>query len=112
VPAKAIVLDSVTHLTPAHRGLAAVCASHGGVYAAACALHMGVGALILNDAGIGREGAGVAGLQTLAASDIPAACISHRSARIGDARRAMRYARGRYVGRGQAARTDRRPVLR
>ena len=56
-----LVLDSVTHLTEQHRGAAAHCASHGGVYAGYFAAKMGIGAVILNDAGIGREAAGLAG---------------------------------------------------
>ena len=55
-------------------------ARNAGYYAA----KMGVGAVILNDAGIGRERAGVAGLELLAGLGVPAAAVSHRSARIGD----------------------------
>ncbi len=79
-----VILDSVTHLTPDHRGRAAHCASHGGVYAGYCAASMGVGAVILNDAGIGREAAGLAGVKLLDQLGVPAATVSHRSARIGD----------------------------
>jgi hypothetical protein len=78
------VLDSVTHLKPEHRGGAVYCASHGGLYAAYCAAVSGVGAAILNDAGIGRQRAGVAGLDLLDGLGVPAATISHMSARIGD----------------------------
>ena len=78
------ILDSVTHLKPEHRGAAVYCASHGGAYAGYYAAKHGVGAVILNDAGIGREQAGVAGLGLLAALGVPAAAISHLTARIGD----------------------------
>jgi hypothetical protein len=77
------ILDSVTHLKPEHAGAAVVAASHGGRYAGWYAATMGAGAVILNDAGIGREFAGIAGLELLAGHGIPAACLSHRSARIG-----------------------------
>ena len=79
-----LVLDSVTHLTADHRGMVAYCASHGGVYAGYFAAKMGVGAVILNDAGIGREAAGLAGVILLGELGVPAAAVSHRSARIGD----------------------------
>ncbi|MGI9525367.1 MAG: hypothetical protein ACR2PG_27365 [Hyphomicrobiaceae bacterium] len=79
-----LVLDSVTHLRPNDRGRAAHCASHGGIYAGYYAAKMGVGAVILNDAGIGREAAGLAGVKLLDQLRVPAATISHRSARIGD----------------------------
>lgn len=79
-----VILDSVTHLTAAHRGCVTYSASHGGVYAAYYAATKGVGAVILNDAGIGREQAGVAGLALLDALGVPAAAIDVWTARIGD----------------------------
>ena len=79
-----LVLDSVTHLEQGHRGKAVHCASHGGVYAGYFAAKMGIGAVILNDAGIGREAAGLAGVKLLETLGVPAATVSHRSARIGD----------------------------
>jgi hypothetical protein len=88
-----IVLDSVTHLSPAGRGRAALCASHGGVYAAWYAARRGVSALILHDAGIGRERAGIGGLDWLAARGVPGGCVHHLSARIGDGQDML--ARGR-----------------
>lgn len=79
----AIILDSVTHLTAEARGRVAVCASHGAVYAAWYGAMKGVAALILNDAGIGRERAGISGLAWLDEVGVPAATVSHNSARIG-----------------------------
>lgn len=81
-----VTLDSVTHLTEAHRGAVVYAASHGGHYAAYYAAAKGVAAVILNDAGIGRERAGIAGLPYLDRYDVPAAAVSHLSARIGDGR--------------------------
>ncbi len=54
---------------------------------------LGVGAAIFNDAGVGRDQAGIAGLDYLAALGVPAATIGHDSARIGDGADMM--ARGR-----------------
>jgi hypothetical protein len=79
-----IVLDSVTHLKPEHRGRTAFCASHGGSYAGYYAAKQGIGAVILNDAGIGREQAGIAGLMLLEHLGVPAAAVGNMSARIGD----------------------------
>jgi hypothetical protein len=84
VPVPKVVLDSVTHLQPEHRGAAALCASHGGRYAGYYAAAKGVAAVILNDAGIGREQAGIAGVRMLERLDMPAAAVSARTARIGD----------------------------
>jgi hypothetical protein len=84
MPTSLITLDSVTHLTDDHHGTASYCASHGGTYAGYYAAKLGIGAVILNDAGIGREMAGIAGLSLLGDLGVPAAAVSHRSARIGD----------------------------
>jgi hypothetical protein len=83
-PITATVLDSVTRLTAAHRGMAVLCASHGGAYAAWLAASQGIGAVILHDAGVGRARAGIAGLTLLEDLGVPAAAIAHLSARIGD----------------------------
>jgi hypothetical protein len=80
----ALVLDSVTHLPHGAHGRVALCGSHGGVYAAWYGARQGIAALLLHDAGIGRERAGVGGLDWLAARGIPAATIGHATARIGD----------------------------
>jgi hypothetical protein len=74
----------VTMLGADARGRAALAASHGGVYAAYLAAKAGVKAVILSDAGVGRDQAGISGLAFLAEMGVPAAAIGHRSARIGD----------------------------
>lgn len=79
-----LVTDSVTMLGTDARGRAALAASHGGVYAAYLAAKAGVKAVILSDAGVGRDRAGISGLSFLADMGVPAAAIGHRSARIGD----------------------------
>jgi hypothetical protein len=80
----ALILDSVTHFPAEARGRAAIAASHGGIYAAYLAAKAGVKAVILCDAGVGREQAGVGGIGWIGKLGVPAAAISHRSARIGD----------------------------
>jgi hypothetical protein len=78
------VADSVTQLRPEARGTVAVCGSHGGMYAAWLAAKAGVAAVALNDAGIGRHSAGIAGVLWLAGLGIPAVAIDYRTARIAD----------------------------
>lgn len=78
------VHDSATRFATADRGAVVACGSHGGVYAAWLAARAGVKAIVLNDAGIGRDRAGVAGLAWLDALGIPACAVDHASARIGD----------------------------
>ncbi len=86
LPDSIVVLDSVTHFDASHHGAVAYCGSHAGIYAAYYAATKGVAAIVLNDAGIGRERAGVAGLALLERLGVPGAAVSHLSARIGDGR--------------------------
>lgn len=79
-----LVVDSATRLEAGARDAVVVCGSHGGLYCAWLAARAGVRAIVLNDAGIGRHQAGIAGLHWLAALDIPAVAVDYRSARIGD----------------------------
>jgi hypothetical protein len=76
------VTDSVTRLEGAS-GRVVVAASHGGIYAAHLARRGGARAVILNDAGVGVGGAGVAALPWLDLRGLPAACVDHRSTPIG-----------------------------
>ena len=80
-----IACDTVTKLGAAHRGQVLVGGSHGGIYAGYLAAKAGVRAVILNDAGVGLDQAGIGSLAYLDASAMAAATIGHDSARIGDA---------------------------
>jgi hypothetical protein len=79
-----LIVDSVTHLTERGLDRVVICGSHCGIYAAYLAARAGVRAVILNDAGIGRDRAGIAGLSYLADLGMPAATVSSKTARIGD----------------------------
>jgi hypothetical protein len=83
-PAPILVADSITRVGAEAREAVVVNGSHGGVYAAYVAAKLGVAAAVFNDAGVGRDGAGIAGLDYLAALGIPAAAVGHMTARIGD----------------------------
>jgi hypothetical protein len=79
-----LCFDSISQVSAASRGRAVLAASHGGAYVAGVALRLGLGGVILSDAGVGRERAGIAGLDLLDTHLVPAAAISAHSARIGD----------------------------
>lgn len=80
-----VTADSVTELGgAAAAGRVLVAGSHGGIVAARYAAKAGVRAVILHDAGLGKDDAGVAGLAWLDALGIPAAAVGHASARIAD----------------------------
>jgi hypothetical protein len=79
-----LIADSITRVGPEAMGAVVVNGSHGGVYAAYVAAKLRVGAAIFNDAGVGRDDAGIAGLDYLEALGVPAAVVGHDTARIGD----------------------------
>jgi hypothetical protein len=79
-----LTADSITRIGGEAKGAVVVNGSHGGVYAAYIAAKLGVAAAIFNDAGVGRDHAGIAGLDYLAALGVPAAAVGHMTARIGD----------------------------
>jgi hypothetical protein len=85
--------ESVTALGEAVRDNVLVAGSHAGIIAAFLGATAGARALILNDAGVGRDGAGIAGLDWLERIGIAAAAVGHDTARIGDGADAR--ARGR-----------------
>lgn len=78
-------IDSITKLKEEHAGNVVIAASHGGLYAGYCAAKGRVRAVILNDAGVGREQAGIASLGYLDSLGIAAATADSHSCRIGDA---------------------------
>jgi len=78
------VVDSATQLDASSRGTVAVCGSHGALYAAWLAANSRLRAVILNDAGIGKHSAGIAGVAWLGGLGIAACAIDYRTARIGD----------------------------
>ena len=82
--ASIVVADSITRVGPEAAGAVIVNASHGGVYAAYLAARLGAAAAIFNDAGVGRDRAGIGGLDYLQALGIAAATVGHDTARIGD----------------------------
>lgn len=86
IPAHVVLLDSITEVTPRHVGCCVVTGSHGGVSAARYARAVAARVYAFNDAGVGKDEAGIAALALLDAESIAAVAVAHRSARIGDAR--------------------------
>jgi len=79
-----IVADSITRVGAEAAGAVVVNASHGGVYAAYLAAKLRAVAAIFNDAAVGRDRAGIGGLDYLQGLGIAAATVGHDRARIGD----------------------------
>jgi hypothetical protein len=83
---RVIAMDSITMVAPEDAGAIVVSGSHGGASSGTYALEVPLGAAFFNDAGIGKDDAGVVALEMLQAAGVAAGTVSHLSARIGDAR--------------------------
>lgn len=88
-----LLLDSIGYITEHAAGTVIVCGSHGGTSAAGYVLNLQrrPRAVLFNDAGFGKDRAGVAGLPMLQAAGIICAAYSHLSARIGEAADALEH---------------------
>ena len=83
---RVIIMDSITKVTPEDKGAIVVCASHGGASSGEFALEVPLKAVIFNDAGVGKDDAGILALEMLQARGVAGAAVAHTSARIGDSR--------------------------
>uniref|UniRef100_A0AAU2AEG9 Uncharacterized protein n=1 Tax=Streptomyces sp. NBC_00093 TaxID=2975649 RepID=A0AAU2AEG9_9ACTN len=81
-----VIMDSITKVTAENTGQAIVSASHGGASSGEFALEHPGAVVMFNDAGCGKDDAGVAALDMLERAGVAAATIAHTSARIGDSR--------------------------
>ncbi len=83
---RVIAMDSITMVAPEDAGAIVVCGSHGGASSGEFALEVPLRAAFFNDAGIGKDSAGIVALEMLQARGVAAGTVAHTSARIGDAR--------------------------
>ncbi len=78
--------DSITEIVADDAGSIVVSGSHGGRSAAGYARAVPLALAVFNDAGVGKDQAGIVALDILDAIGMPSVAVGHRSARIGDAR--------------------------
>ena len=76
-----LTAESVTELGATARGAVLVAGSHGGLIACHLGAAAGAHAMILNDAGVGLDDAGIAGLKWLEPIGMAVATVLHTSAR-------------------------------
>lgn len=81
-----LLMDSISEILPGDAGYLVVAGSHAAQNVPRYALSVPLRAAVFNDAGIGKDGAGISSLGALADGGLPAVAVSHDSARIGDAR--------------------------
>jgi hypothetical protein len=82
---RVVLMDSITKLAADDARAIVVSASHGGVSSGEVALAVPLTAVFFNDAGVGKDNAGIAALEMLQQQGVAAGTVSHTSARIGDA---------------------------
>lgn len=94
-----ILLDSIADIDERAAGKVVVSGSHGGSSAArfVLALAQRPRLVLFNDAGVGKDQAGLAALHMLEQAGVAAATYSHASARIGDAKDGLECGEISYV---------------
>lgn len=85
LPPGVVLLDSVTQTAAEHAGCIVVTGSHAGRSVVRYALAVPAKLYVFNDAGVGKDGAGIAALAELEALGVAAVAVAHTSARIGEA---------------------------
>ena len=85
MPTEVVLLNSITDAGTDAVGKIGVSGSHGGLFAAAVASRAGLRAVALNDAGIGLDQAGIAGLIALDQVGMAGIAVTANSAEIGSA---------------------------
>lgn len=79
-----VVVDTIAHVRPEDAGQVVMTGSHGGLSSGEYAARAPLAAVFFNDAGVGKDDAGVAALAYLAGLGIAAGAVSHDSAEIGN----------------------------
>ena len=82
---RVVLMDTITSVSADDAGAIVVAASHGGTSSGEFALEHPIAAAFFNDAGVGKDAAGIAALAMLQARGVAAGAVSHLSCRIGDA---------------------------
>src|SRR5579859_3775419 len=86
-----IAMDSISHVDANDAGHIVVSGSHGGTSSGEFACRHRLAAAFFNDAGVGKDDAGIAALDMLDRISVPAGAVSHVTARIGDAEDTWRH---------------------
>ena len=82
---KVVIMDSITKVEPQDQGAIVICASHGSASSGEFALEVPLHLVFFNDAGVGKDAAGIAALAMLQKRGVAGGAVAHTSACIGDA---------------------------
>ncbi|BBK43452.1 hypothetical protein STVA_34720 [Allostella vacuolata] len=86
-----VAVDTIAHLKPEDAGQVVMTGSHGGISSGEYAGRVPIAAVFFNDAGIGKDAAGIAALPYLETLGILAGTVSHDSALIGNAQETWQH---------------------
>src|ERR1700729_1303662 len=100
---KILTVGSCSNVRAEHRSHVVISGSYGGRYNAFNAAKWPVRAVIMNDAGIGKNSAGIVGLDFLDQIDLAAATADARTCRIGDGDHMLAHGIISHVNRAAAA---------
>ncbi|MFT4096705.1 MAG: hypothetical protein QM651_06245 [Rhodoblastus sp.] len=81
---RVLLVDSITKVAADDHGAHVVSASHGGASSGEFALETPLASVFFNDAGVGKNRAGILALDMLQARGVAAGAISHETGCIGD----------------------------
>lgn len=82
--ARIVIVDTSSDVDEGNNMDIIITGSHGGVNACEYMGNLKIKGMVSNDAGIGKNEAGIAGMKGLDKYDIPAAAVSTMSAKIGN----------------------------
>jgi len=80
-----LLVDSISEIIPEDANKIVVAGSHASQNVPRYALSIPLRGAVFNDAGLGKDQAGIASFGILSAGGLPAVAVSHDTARIGDA---------------------------
>jgi hypothetical protein len=101
-PSNVVTLPSCSNATAAHAGAVIVSGSYGGKYNAFNAAKWGIRGVVMNDAGVGADSAGIAGLPYLDQIGLAAATASAATCHIGDGEHTLAHGIISYVNHAAA----------
>jgi len=81
-----LLMDSISEIVPGDADKVVIAGSHCSQNVPRYALSVSLRGAAFNDAGIGKDNAGISSLGPLADAGLAAVAVSHETARIGDAR--------------------------
>jgi hypothetical protein len=79
-----VVMDSMSQVETGDTGRILVAASNGGQESGRLAIEIGPALAVFNDAGVGKDDAGILGVVSMGRAGVPGATVGHDSAEISD----------------------------